>query len=396
LSRLGRGAAFWAVAFAFVVVALGSTLPTPLYGLYREELGFSELVVTVIYATYAIGVVTALLLFGRISDRIGRRRTLLPGVALSAASAVVFLLAHGLPPLFIGRVLSGFSMGIFTGTATATLVDLGGPGRESRSTVVAALVNMGGLSLGPLLAGALSEWVALPLRVPFWVDLALLALAAACVWAIPETVANRSRPRLRPQRLRVPRAMRTTFAKAGLIAFVGFAVQGLFTGVASGFLPAVLDVHSRFTIGLVVFLVFASSATGTLLQGRMQPLTAMRVGCAGLILGMGTIFLSLAVESLPLLIVGGILSGLSQGLAFRAALFTVNAAAPPENRAEVASSFFVVAYVGLSIPVVGVGLLADLTDLQTAGLVFSTAVAIASAVALALLVREGEPRAATG
>lgn len=394
--RLPRGTAFWAVAFAFVVVALGSTLPTPLYGLYREELGFSELVVTVIYATYAVGVVTGLLLFGRISDQIGRRRMLLPGVALSAASAVVFLLAHGLAPLFLGRILSGFSMGIFTGTATATLVDLGGPGRESRSTIIAAMVNMGGLSLGPLLSGALSEWGAMPLRTPFWVDLALLALVAVCVWAIPEPVVNRVRLRLRPQRLRVPRAMRATFAKAGLIAFVGFAVQGLFTGVASGFLPAVLGVESRFTIGLVVFLVFASSAIGTLLQGRMRPLTAMRAGCAGLIVGMVVIFVSLAAESLPLLIAGGILSGLTQGLAFRAALFTVNAAAPPENRAEVASSFFVVAYVGLSIPVVGVGLLADLTNLRTAGLVFAVVVAVALSVALALLTREDDPRPATG
>jgi hypothetical protein len=277
-------------------------------------------------------------------------------------------------------------MGVFTGTATATLVDLGGPGRESRSTVIAALVNMGGLSLGPLLAGGLSEWVAMPLRLPFWVDLALLALAAICVWAIPEPVTHRTRPRLRPQRLHVPRAMRATFAKAGLIAFVGFAVQGLFTGVASVFLPAVLDVH---------FLVFASSAAGTLIQGRMQALTAMRIGCAGLVLGMGVIFLSLAIESLPLLIVGGIVAGLMQGLAFRAALFTVNAAAPPENRAEVASSFFVVAYIGLSVPVVGVGLLADLTDLRTAGLTFTVVVAIASAVALALLGRERDPRPAT-
>ncbi len=87
---------------------------------------------TVIFAVYAGGVIAALLLFGNLSDSIGRRRALLPGLALSAASAVIFLLADGLPLLLVGRVLSGLSAGIFTGTATATLVDLGA-GRERRN-----------------------------------------------------------------------------------------------------------------------------------------------------------------------------------------------------------------------------------------------------------------------
>jgi MFS family permease len=396
LSRLGRGAAFWAVAYAFAVVALGTTLPTPLYGIYREALGFSELVVTVIYATYAVGVISGLLLFGRLSDEIGRRRTLLPGVALSAASAVVFLLAHGLAPLFLGRLLSGLSIGIFTGTATAALIDFAGRGQESKATLASTFANIGGLSLGPLLAGALAEWAPLPLRLPFWVDLALLVAAAICVSAIPETVVARGRVRLRPQRLRVPAEMRAIFAKAALVGFVGFAVLGSFTGVASAFLPVVLGVDSHFVIGLVVFLVFASSTVGQLLQGRARPLTAMRRGCIGLVLGPAIIFLALATESLALLIVGGIVTGIGQGLGFRAALFTVNAAAPPERRAEVASSFFVLAFVGLSLPVVGIGVLADLTDLQTAGLVFAAAVALVSAVALALLSREDDPLPATG
>jgi MFS family permease len=86
---------------------LGTTLPTPLYVLYREQFGFSELMITVIFATYAAGVIVALLLFGRLSDEIGRRRLLLPGLGLSALSAVCFLTANGLTLLLVGRVLSG-------------------------------------------------------------------------------------------------------------------------------------------------------------------------------------------------------------------------------------------------------------------------------------------------
>src|SRR5258707_6079377 len=92
----GRRAGLASVAFALAIAMLGTTLPTPLYDLYRERFGFSELMITVIFATYAAGVIASLLLFGRLSDQIGRRRLLLPGLALAALSAVAFLIADGL------------------------------------------------------------------------------------------------------------------------------------------------------------------------------------------------------------------------------------------------------------------------------------------------------------
>src|ERR1700760_3081597 len=137
--RLGRRFGFAAAAFALAVGMLGTTLPTPLYGLYREQFGFSELMITVLFATYAAGVIASLLLFGRLSDQIGRRRVLLPGLALSALSALCFLTATGLTLLMTGRVLSGLSAGIFTGTATATLIDLPPGGRRGRATLVATM-----------------------------------------------------------------------------------------------------------------------------------------------------------------------------------------------------------------------------------------------------------------
>ncbi len=113
-ATLGRAGGFAALAYAFAVTMLGTTLPTPLYGLYRQRFGFSELMITVIFATYAAGVIVALLSFGRLSDAIGRRAALLPALGLSALSAVAFLAAQGLGLLLAGRVLSGLSAGIFT------------------------------------------------------------------------------------------------------------------------------------------------------------------------------------------------------------------------------------------------------------------------------------------
>ena len=69
---MSRRAGFAAAAFALAVAMLGTTLPTPLYGLYRQRFEFSELMITVIFATYAAGVIASLVLFGRLSDQIGR------------------------------------------------------------------------------------------------------------------------------------------------------------------------------------------------------------------------------------------------------------------------------------------------------------------------------------
>src|SRR5437868_15484113 len=88
--------AFVGAAYAFGVTMLGTTLPTPLYSLYQRRFGFSELMITVIFATYAGGVICALHLFGGVSDQIGRRSVLALGLAFSALSAAVFLLANGL------------------------------------------------------------------------------------------------------------------------------------------------------------------------------------------------------------------------------------------------------------------------------------------------------------
>lgn len=366
---------------------LGTTLPTPLYTIYQQEFGFSELTVTAIFATYATGVIAALLLFGRLSDQIGRRRVLLPGIALSALSAVVFLLAQEVGALVAGRVFSGLAAGLFTGTATATLLDLAPPARRGQATLAATLVNMGGLACGPLLAGMLAEYAGAPLRVVFWVDLALLVPAAALVWAIPETVHSDGPVRVRPQRLRVPTEVRPIFIRAALAAFAGFAMLGFFSAVAPGFLRQVLDIDNHATVGLVVFGVFASSLVGQTAFRNAPTAVALPAGCGLLIAGIGLVALGLAEPSLAPLVAGGVVAGCGQGLSFHAGLAAVNDAAPADRRGEVVSSFFVVAYVAISVPVLAVGVVAELADIRTAGLILAGGVATLALTVVVLLMR---------
>jgi predicted MFS family arabinose efflux permease len=391
--HLGRKVGFAAAALALAVAMLGTTLPTPLYELYRQEFGFSELMITVIFATYAAGVIASLLLFGRLSDQIGRRRVLLPGLVLSALSAVCFLIASGLPLLLAGRILSGLSAGIFTGTATATLIDLAPAQRRGRATLVATMANMGALGAGPLLAGPLSQWAGAPLRLTFWVDLALLVPAAIGIWAMPEPIANTSRAQLRPQALRIPKEMRSTFTEAALAGFAGFAVLGLLGAVTPAFLGQELGVTNRAIVGLVVFAVFAASLAGQLALEFVSESAAIPIGAAVLIAGMGSLAVGLAASSLALLVLGGVIAGFGQGLSFRGGLMRVNERSPADQRGAVASSFFVVMYIAISAPVIGDGVLAQVAGLRAAGLTFAALVAALSAV---VLIRAARARRGTG
>jgi MFS family permease len=181
--------------------------------------------------------------------------------------------------------------------------------------------------------------------------------------------------------------MRAIFVRAALAGFAGFAVLGLFTAVSPAFLGQELGVTNRAAVGLVVSAVFAASTLGQIALPLLGEARALPIGCALLIAGMGSLALSLGLSSLAVLVIGGVIAGLGQGLSFRAGLAALNARSPASQRAEVASSFFVVAYVAISVPVIGEGALAQASGLRPAGFAFTAAVAVLSAIVLALLAK---------
>ncbi len=391
LAAVNRRVATAGVAYAFAVTMVGTTMPTPLYPIYERRFDFSSLTVTLVYAAYGIGVLLALLLFGQLSDRHGRRRVLLPGLALSAVSSIVFLVAQGLVTLFAGRILSGLSAGVFTGTATAALLDLAPAEHRSRATLVATAVNTMGLGTGALLAGVLAELAPDPLRTPYAVQLGLLVPAACLVWLMPEPAAPEPDARARgPQlaRLRVPAEVRGTFVRAAIAGFAAFATMGLFSAVAPAFLGKLLGLPNHALTGAVVFAVFAASTAGQLLLGLFPARAALPSGCAIMIAGMALIAAALADSSLALLLLGAVVAGFGTGVSFRAGLAMLGAETPPEHRGEVNSSYFAVAYLALSVPIIGVGFGTEALGLRGAGLVFTACVAVlALAVLLSLSVR---------
>jgi MFS family permease len=382
-----RRYAFPLLAYAFAASMAGTTLPTPMYALYAERMHFGVLTTTIVYATYAGAVLFTLVAFGRWSDAIGRRPVLLAGAFFAIASAVVFLFAGSVPVLLAGRILSGVSAGLFAGTATAAVIEAAPSRWQGRSAAVATVANIGALGIGPLLAGVLVEYAPEPLRLSFVVHIVLAALAAAAIVFTPETSPRRGR--IGVQRVSVPAEVRPVFAIAALAAFAGFAVTGLFTAVAPAFLTDVIGIGNHAVAGLIVGSIFASSALGQIASTKLAPQRAVALGCAILVVGMASLAVALHISSLLWLVAAAVVSGIGQGISFSRGLAAVSDITPPDRRAEVNSTYFVVAYVAISLPVIGDGLAAKAWGLQTSGVSFAVAVAtLAMICLLAILARE--------
>ena len=147
-------------------------------------------------------------------------------LAASALSTVLFILAPGIGVLIAARVVSGLSAGLMTGTATAALTELIPASAARRASLVATAANMGGLGLGPLVAGLLAQYAPHPTTLVFEVYLAVLAAAALLLLLVPETVRPRTRSALGFAGLGIPERGRGEFIAAAVAAFAASRCSG--------------------------------------------------------------------------------------------------------------------------------------------------------------------------
>ncbi|WP_238013474.1 MFS transporter [Dactylosporangium sp. AC04546] len=388
---------FWAIAFAFAVSLAFTVVPTPLWALYQRHDGYSTIAVTIAFAAYAVGVVTSLFLAGHVSDWLGRRRILVPAVLLEAIAATLFITSTSLGVVIVARVLSGLGIGMITATATAHLSELHtaarpGAGR-ARADLVSTVANLGGFAFGPVVAGVLAQYVSAPLRTPYLVFLALLLLAALAVSLVPETVSVFPR-RYRPQRVNVPAATRPRYFAAAAGAFAALSVLGLFTSLAPSFVSGTLHHPSRALAGLVASLVFASGAAMQVLL-RRQPIRHQLVtGLALMVLGLVTVTAGVWGTSLAVFLAGGIMAGGGAGALLKGAISTVVDLAPPAVRGEALAGLFLGGYLGLAVPVLGLGFATQVVSPRVALLGFAAAVILVIAGAARLLLRRQLPNRA--
>jgi MFS family permease len=381
ISRGTRRRLFWSVAFLYVVLLAGTNLPTPLYHSYEQAFHFSPLVVTLIFSAYVGALLPSLLLAGPLSDAIGRRRVLLPAAAAAALGAVCFALANGIGWLFAARAIQGVAVGAASGALTAALVELEPDRNHARAAMVSAMALFAGIGAGPLLSGALAQYIPDPRVVPYLVEIALLLLASVAIARLPDPDA---RSRWRPRRPQVPPAIRGPFLTAGTLTFLAGTVTGLFLTLVPSYTLKLTGDTNLALAGAAVALMFgASAATQRLAYGR--PESILRLGGLALTLaGFVLLIVAGSAASLALLLAATLIAGVGQGLAFLAAITGVNRIAPPERRADVLSSFYVVTYLGAGLPVIGVGFLATAIGLLAAVQYCAAVVAGACLIALAI------------
>lgn len=210
----GPGFALPAVTAAFSAMLLSANLATPLYAVWARQFGFSTVVLALVFAVYALVLIPALLLFGQLSDQLGRRAVIGIALGLAAAALAAFALATGVAWLFAARAVLGVAQGMLSGAATAALAELVPDGQQRRAALLATLSQAGGSATGVLLAGVLAQWAPAPEVLPFVAGMIVCAAAGAALWFVPETAGRQGGwPRVR--RPRVRREIRGAFIGSG-------------------------------------------------------------------------------------------------------------------------------------------------------------------------------------
>jgi MFS family permease len=356
--------AFWVVVFAFLIVMASATLPSPLYGLYRIRDNLSAFTITIVYAIYAAGTIAALLSVRFVAARIGRRGVMLAAVATMMAGVVVLAAWKALPGLLIGRFITGVGVGLASGTAITYLMELrarqGANALVTRARNIGTAVSVGGLGIGPIVAGFLAQWVSHPLTLPYLVFVALGAIALIGLAAAPET-GTTGPPAPAPTKTSAPSRSVRVLVPGALTTLAAFAANGLFAGLSGLFLSTTLHHPSHALSGATLFLVFSAGVAAQLATGRLQPSRVFVLGTTSMLVGLALLVTSvrLPTPSLALFLLSGVLIGAGAGAVFKGTTGLVLEATAPENRLAMTSDLLIALFVGLSIPVIGAGVALD-------------------------------------
>ena len=371
------------MAGVFCLMFFAAGAPTPLYGVYQAQLRFSATTLTAIFAIYALVLLLTLLVFGSVSDYLGRRPVILAALVVTAGACAVFLAANSAGLLFAARALQGVAVGIAIGALGAALIDLQPEGSGLAPLVTAAAPALG-LGAGALGSSALAQYGPAPTRLVWWLLLGVSVAAAAGILAMPEPGTRRAGvlASLRP-RVGVPRQARGTFATAVPCLVAVWALGGLYLSLGPSLAAQVTGSRDLLWGGLLVFLLTGVAAGATVAFRGVTPRTAMLAGCLILLAGLAVTIASIATTAAGAFLAGTAVTGVGFGLALLGVNRTLIPLAPPGQRASLIAAIFIINFLGLSIPVVIAGVATAHFGLHRTALVYCAAVAALIAIAAA-------------
>ena len=331
-----------------------SSAPTPLYATYQAEWGFSAITITVIFGVYAVAVLLSLLVFGALSDHVGRRPVLLTSLVIQAGVMLVFAFAGGVDVLLVARVLQGLATGAALGAIGAGLVDLH-PGRGPLANATGA---MSGTASGALGSALLVALLPSPTRLVYFVLLAAFLIQAVGVAMIAETSARKpgALRSLRPT-IAVPARVRGTFAIAAPSLVAVWALAGLYGSLGPSLTALISGSDSTILGGASLFVLAGSGALTVLVFHRVDPRTFSIAGSSLMIVGVAIVLVAASSRSIVAFFIGTAIAGAGFGGGFQGGLRTIVPLAGPTERAGVISVAYIICYLAMGLPAILAGFL---------------------------------------
>jgi MFS family permease len=352
--RLPSTAAFFLQVSMLLFFLAGSSAPTPLYAVYQAEWGFSPITVTVVFGIYALAVLAALLVFGSLSDHIGRRPILLVALVMQAATMLVFATAAGVPELIAARVVQGLSTGAAVGALGAGLLDL----NRARGTVFNGVGAMAGTATGALGSALLVQYLPDPTRLVYLVLFGVFVLQFVGVLFMRESATSKAGALASLKvNIGVPPVVRAPLLVAAPAVVAVWSLAGFYGSLGPSLVRVVAGPHSLVLGGLALFILAGAGSTTVLIVRNGVPRIVMSFGALALIVGVAITLLAVSLTSTAVFFVGTAVAGVGFGAGFQGALRTVVPLAEAHERAGVLSTLYVLSYLGLGIPAVIAGVL---------------------------------------
>lgn len=383
---LPQTGACWLVAGVFVLGIFATAAPSPLYHVYQEQLRFSALTLTVIFAVNSVAVLITLLLLGSMSDYVGRRPVIVAALVVNMGGCALYLAAPSVSLLIAARVLQGIAIGIGNGALGAAMIDL-----QPAGTTLASVANTAGNSLGQgmgaLCTSLLAQYGPAPTRLIWWLMLGFLAVAAAVILVLPESVTRRPGvlTSLRPQ-VGVPAQARAMFAMAAPCLIATFGLCGFYLSLGPSLAVQVTGSPNLVWGGLVIFLLTGVAAMATAASASITARRAMLAGCLILFAGMAVTLGSIVTGTVVTFLASTAVAGVGYGLTFLGAFRSVSVLAPPSERARLVSAIWIVNFLALAVPAVIAGWAVTRYGLHRTALVYCAVIAALAATAASTLI----------
>lgn len=364
------------LAIALCVITAGVNLQAPLYATYARLDGYGVMATTIAFSFYVAGVLPVLLALGGLSDLIGRRRVMLISLALSATGTALMLAHPHIVTLGLARFVLGVGTALMSATATTYMIELVGSDDVSGAANWVTASTSVGFGLGPALTSAclmFQETVSPP---SFPLHLAGTALAVGLVCKLPETSAQRATSH--SSMLRLP-----YFTREGLWYGGAILLCWATTGLVISILPVALAAHSLAKYsGLSAMLAISCGLIFQPLARKLEPSLSTRIGLLILLPSYALIAWGGYSGVLLAVLVGSFFaSGACYGFVYLGGLAgTARAAGGEKTRA--CAAYFLMAYIGFSVPVILAGLVADKYGTATALIAFGLLLLLGTAVLL--------------